>query len=107
MPRDRILSGVVRNDSVRVAEVDAGEVRVFSAEGARLKSAGIFLGSFSRGLYAGPRKGQASDIERRRTGRLLRIGPGAEQPLTVSWRTRPGAETGARIEYGSGALPVR
>lgn len=107
MPRDRILSGVVRNDSVRVAEVAASEIRVFTADGDRLESAGIFLGSFSRGLYAGPRKGQASDIERRRTGRLLRIAPGAEQPLTVSWRTGPAGQAGTRIEYGSGSLPVR
>ncbi len=107
MPGDRILSGVVRNDSVRLAEVDAAGIRVFSAEGERLRSSAIFLGSFSRGLYAGSRRAQASDIERRRTGRLLRIGPGAEQPLTVSWRTRPGAERGARIEYGAGALPIR
>ena len=106
MPRDRILSGVVRNDSVRVAEVAAGDISVFTAEGDRLKSAGIFLGAFSRGLYAGPRKGQASDIEERRTGRLLRVGPGAEQPLTVSWRTGPAGQAGTRIEYGSGSLAV-
>ena len=106
MPRDRILSGVVRNDSVRVAEVAAGDIRVFTAKGERLKSAGIFLGAFSRGLYAGPRKGQASDIEERRTGRLLRVGPGAEQPLTVSWRTGPAGQSGTRIEYGSGSLAI-
>lgn len=70
------------------------------------QSAAIFLGSFSRGLYAGSRKDQASDIERRRTGRLLRIGPGDEQPLTVSWRTRAGGGDAARIEYGAGSLPV-
>lgn len=106
MPRDRVVTGVVRNDSLRVAGVEAGDIRVFTADGKRLKSAGIFLGSFSRGLYAGPRKGQASDIERRRTGRLLRIGPGAEQPLTVSWRTGSTGEAGARIEYGSGSLAI-
>ncbi|CAA9492981.1 MAG: hypothetical protein AVDCRST_MAG45-846 [uncultured Solirubrobacterales bacterium] len=106
MPRDRILSGVVRNDSVRVAEVEADEIRVYTADGDRLKSAGIFLGAFSRGLYSGPRKGQASDIEERRTGRLLRVGPGAEQPLTVSWRTGPAGRAGTRIEYGSGSLAV-
>ena len=106
MPRDRILSGVVRNDSVRVAEVAAGDIRVFTAKGERLKSAGIFLGAFSRGLYSGPRRGQASDIEERRTGRLLRVGPGAEQPLTVSWRTGPAGQSGTRIEYGSGSLAI-
>jgi len=106
MPRDRILAGVVRNDSMRIAEVDATDIQVFTSGGDRLKSAGIFLGSFSRGLYAGPRKGQASDIERRRTGRLLRIGPGDEQPLTVSWRTGSQGQAGTRIEYGSGSLPV-
>jgi hypothetical protein len=106
MPRDRVLTGVVRNDSVRVAEVEARDIAVFAEDGDRLKSAAIFLGSFSRGLYAGSRLDQASDIERRRTGRLLRIGPGGEQPLTVSWRTLPGGERAERIEYGSGSLPV-
>ena len=106
MPRDRILTGVVRNDSMRIVEVKAGDIQVFTSEGDRLKSAGIFLGSFSRGLYAGPRKGQASDIEQRRTGRLLRVGPGGEQPLTVSWRVGPEGPAAARIEYGSGSLSV-
>jgi hypothetical protein len=107
MPRDRILSGVVRNDSARIAEVEAGEVRVLSGGGERLPSAAIFLGSFSRGLYAASRKAEASDIERRRTGRLLRIGPGGEQALTVSWRVGDPDEPAQRIEYGSGSLPVR
>lgn len=106
MPRDRILTGVVHNDSMRIVEVKAGDIEVFTSEGDRLKSAGIFLGSFSRGLYAGPRKGQASDIEQRRTGRLLRVGPGGEQPLTVSWRVGPEGRAAARIEYGSGSLSV-
>ena len=71
----------------------------------RLKSAGIFLGSFSRGLYAEPRKGQASDIERRRTGRLLRSAGchAVAHPLLAG----AGADDGARIEYGSGSLTVR
>lgn len=104
MPRDRILSGVVRNDSLRVAEVKASGIEVIDAGGDRLRSAAIFLGSFSRGLYAGPRKAQASDIEERRTGRLLRIGPGTEQPLTVSWRLGPDGASAGRIEYRGGSL---
>ena len=106
MPRDRILSGVVRNDSMRVAEVRARDLVVFDEGGERLKSAGIFLGTFSRGLYSGPRKQQASDIEERRTGRLLRVGPGGEQPVTVSWRLGPEGRRGARIEYGKGSLKI-
>lgn len=106
MPQDRILSGVVRNDSTGIAEVEARGVQVVDEDGGRLKTAAIFMGSFARGLYAGSRTEQASDIERRRTGRLLRIGPGGEQPVTVSWRTRPDQAGAVRIDYGGGSLPV-
>ena len=105
-PTDRILSGVIRNDSLEVAEVRAADLEVFDASGSRLVSGSIFLGSFGRGLYARPRRDQASDIEQRRTGRLLRIGPGATQPLTVSWRLGANDARAERIEYPGGSLRI-
>jgi len=46
LPRDRVLTGLVRNDSLEVAEVEARELRVLDARGRELQTAGIFLGSF-------------------------------------------------------------
>jgi len=91
LPRDRILTGVVRNASLEVTEVEARRLRVLDADGRRLQGSGSFLGSFVRGIYAASRTDQASDFERGRTGRLLRIGPGQERPLTVAGGRRRGA----------------
>jgi hypothetical protein len=42
--------------------------------------------------------------EQLRIGLRVRLFPGREAPLTVSWRVRE--DRVARIDYGSGSLPV-
>jgi hypothetical protein len=106
LPRDRVLTGVVRNDSLEIAEVEARKLRVLDARGRELQGSGIFLGSFVRGVYGASRIDEASDFERRRTGRLLRISPGKTRPLTVAWRAVPGGPPAERIDYGAGSLAV-
>jgi hypothetical protein len=105
-PRDRIVSGTVRNDSLQPVEVEARDIRVVGADGRPRQAAGIFLNTFVRGIYSAGRTDQASAFERIRTGRLARLGPGQTRPLTVSWRTPPGAGRAERIDYGAGSLPI-
>lgn len=105
-PRDRILSGRVRNDSGQTLEIEARSIRVVDNAGRPLEGSGIFLGSFVRGIYGASRMSAASDFERRRTGRLARLSPGATRPLTVAWRLQEGRGRAARIAYRGGSLSV-
>ena len=105
-PRERTLVGTVRNSAAGPVEVEASDVRVLDESGHPLRSSAIFLGSFARGIYGASRIDQASDFERRRTGRLARIGARSERPLTVSWRLEPGSPRAARVVYPGGSLPI-
>lgn len=105
-PRDRILTGTVRNGSLEPLEVEARDLRIVDEGGRPLRGNGIFLSTFVRGIYSASRIDQASDFERRRTGRLARISPGRTRPLTFAWRSGPESRPAERIDYGTGWLPV-
>ena len=101
LPDDRIVSGRVENRSLEPVELDARKLVVVDADGRRVRASVAFLDSFGRawevynkGPLALPRE------EWRRLGRLVRIEPGQEVPLTVSWSgDRP-----QRLTYAGGSL---
>jgi len=101
LPDDRIVSGRVRNASMHPVELNARDVKLVDADGEPVQASVAFLDSFGRawevynkGPLALPRD------EWRRLGRLIRIEPGQEAPLTVSWRGR----APQRIAYAGGLL---
>jgi len=103
LPDDRIVSGRVENRSLQPVELDARQVRLVDADDRGVRASVAFLDSFGRawevynkGPLALPRE------EWRRLGRLVRIEPGQEVPLTVSWS---GGEP-RRIAYAGGALAL-
>jgi len=107
LPQDRILSGTVRNESLRRLSLTAKKLRVVDTEGRPLKSSAIFLAGFGRGLYPPQREPeQISDFELERTGKISKLRPGQTVPLTVSWRIGPGAGEAARVEFDGGSLPI-
>ena len=107
LPRDRILVGRVRNDSLRPVAVSAANVRVLDSGGDRLQASAVFLASYVHGLYPPTREPeQLPEEELRRTGRKAVIAPGKSAPLTVSWRRRTGPGAATRVDLGGAALPM-
>ena len=103
LPDDRIATGRVRNDSLRPVELNARDVELLDADGDAVRASIAFLDSFGRawevynkGPLALPRE------EWRRLGRLVRIEPGQEVPMTVSWS---GGDP-RRIAYAGGSLTL-
>lgn len=107
LPEERIVTGTVRNDSLRRVDIAAKEFRVVDAGGRPVQSAAILLSGFGRGLYNPVRKPRPlPDAEARRTGLVARLEPGQRVPLTVSWRQSGSFDQPLRIEHRSGSLPI-
>jgi hypothetical protein len=105
LPRDRVLTGMLRNEGDRGLRIDLGDVRLVTEDGSRVPAAPVFLQTFGHGLWAAGRGPQVwPDSELQRTGRIARLEPGDEVPLTVSWHAADGEPD--RIEYGAGSLQV-
>lgn len=104
LPDDRVLVGTVRNDSLELIDVTARGLEVVADDGDELESAAIFAQTFVRGVFPQNRGEDIPPGEQLRIGLRARLQPGKTAPLTVSWRQR--GERAARIEYGTGSLPV-
>jgi hypothetical protein len=104
LPNDRVLRGVVRNDSLRVMSLTARDLNVRGASGKELESAVVFAPTFIRGVFPENRGQDIPESEQLRIGLRARIEPGKTVPVTVSWR-EPEARASV-IDYGSGSLPV-
>jgi hypothetical protein len=107
LPRDRVLSGRVRNDSLERVDLRVEDVKLVDREGRPVAGSIRFLAGFVHGVYPPTREPRRlPDSELLRTGQIARILPGKLAPLTASWRTQPGRERPVRIDYGRGSLPV-
>jgi hypothetical protein len=108
LPRDRVLVGTVRNDSLRPIEVAAPDVRPVDEDGNALRGNATFVRGYIHPLYppTRPPAGGLPESELERIGRRLRLEPGKTAPLSVAWRLTPGAEGPVRIDYGFGSLPI-
>jgi hypothetical protein len=107
LPRDRILTARLRNDSLRRVRLSSEELRLEDATGREVDATAVFLDSFVHGLYPPTRRPrEVTESELRRTGRLAVIAPGAQVPLTVAWRRGGGVDPPLRLHYGSGFLAL-
>jgi len=105
LPGDRILTGRLRNDSVRRVRVNLPDVRVLASDGDQVAATPVFLNTFGKSLWS-PGRGpeQMPDSELVRTGRIAFLRPGEEVPFTVAWRAADGTPT--VVDYGEGSLRV-
>lgn len=102
---DHILVGRLRNTSRRTAELDAERVRVLDADGRQLKTSARFSHTYAHGIYSAEmtyREGPPPSSERRRLGEIATVRPGAQVPVTVSWR----GEGAARIDLGGATVEI-
>jgi hypothetical protein len=105
LPGDRILTGYLRNDSVRRVRVNLPDVRVLARNGDRVAASPVFLNTFGKQLWS-PGRGPnvMPDSELVRTGRIAFLKPGDKVPFTVAWHAKDGAP--AVVDYGAGSLRV-
>jgi hypothetical protein len=105
LPGDRILTGWLRNDSVRRVRVNLPDVRVLARDGELVAASPVFLNSFGKSLWS-PGRGpeQMPDSELLRTGRIAFLKPGERVPFTVAWHAKDGKP--AVVDYGAGSLRV-
>ena len=105
LPGDRILTGYLRNESVRRVRVDLPDVRVLANDGEVVAASPVFLNSFGKTLWS-PGRGpeQMPESELVRTGRIAFLKPGEQIPFTVAWRAKDGEP--AVVDYGAGSLAV-
>ncbi len=105
LPGDRVLTGYLRNDSVRRVRVDLPDVRVLAGDGRKVAATPVFLNTFGKNLWS---PGRGPDVmpesELLRTGRILFLKPGESIPFTVAWHASDGAP--AVVDYGEGQLRV-
>jgi hypothetical protein len=104
LPDDRVLRGVVRNDSLRVMTLIARDLNVRTPGGGEMESAAIFAPTFIRGVFPQNRGSGMPENEQLRIGLRARIEPGKAVPITVSWREH--GQEASLVDYGSGSLPV-
>ena len=104
LPDDRILRGVVRNDSLRVITLTARDLEVHDRGGDELDSGTIFAPTFIRGVFPQNRGDGIPENEQLRIGMRARIEPGKSVPITVSWRET--GEHASLVDYGTGSLPL-
>ncbi len=106
LPNDRILTGQVRNDSLRVIAIRARDVRVIDGQGARVRAAAIFLSSYAHRLPPFNRPDVVPTREQRLKGIVARIEPGRRVPLTVSWHVPKRSQPPVRVELANASLPI-
>ena len=108
LPRDRVLVGTVRNDSLRRLTLEAKDVRAVDEDGAALKGDATFIRGYVHPLYppTRPPAGGLPESELERLGRRVRLEPGTRTRLSVAWRLAPGGKPPVRIEYSGGWLPI-
>ena len=107
LPDDLIVSGMVRNDSLRELRLTASKVKLLDEAGHQIHGVTVFLNAYLHGLYPpsrGPFPRPAAEQER--IGLTARVKPGKTLPFTVAWRLPRGADVPVRIDYGLGWLPV-
>ena len=102
LPRDRILTGQLRNASLRAVDLETERVRILDAKGRRLQATALFSQHFSHGLY--PWSMHVEGLEVRappdRQDRHDQAGPGGAADALV-------ARAGGRLGAGRGALRRR
>lgn len=106
LPRDRILTGSIRNASLRAVDLESERVQILDAAGHRLAATALFAQGFSHGLYPWSMHVKGSKSERRRIGKIATIKPGQDVPLTLSWRVAAGGSEPVEVRFDGGTLAL-
>ena len=106
LPGDRILTGFLRNDSVRRVRVDLPDVRVLARNGDRVAAAPVFLNTFGKSLWSpGRAPTQMPDSELLRTGRIAFLRPGERSRSRWPGTPTDGDASSGRLRGGVASGP--
>jgi hypothetical protein len=106
LPDDRILTGHVRNTSLRPVDLSVDRIEIVDAHGRRLASTARFLQNFAHGLYPPSMKVKGGKLERTRIGQIATVKPGQALPLTLSWRLTATTAQPLEVRFGGGSLSL-
>jgi len=109
LPRDKILTGTIRNDSGRPVELRVDRVEVKDATGRSLRANVRFVSSFGHGLYGPggpPAPLRASRYDQARLGERLTLAPSSDRPITVAWRVPEGRPPATSIVVSGHTLKL-
>lgn len=106
LPDDRILTGRVRNTSLRPVDLSVDRIEIVDARGRRLASTARFLQAFAHGLYPSSMNVRGGKFERTRLGQIATVKPGQDLPLTLSWRLVSGTAQPLEVRFGGGSLAL-
>jgi hypothetical protein len=107
LPNDRILSGQVRNDSLRDVRLTAkSDLKLVDRSGRDVRHTALFTAGYSRDIYPPRDRHRLLEKDAERLGYKAKLRPGDSKPLTVSWREGRGRPTPVRIELPSNSLDV-
>jgi hypothetical protein len=106
LPNDRILTGRVRNTSLRPVDLSVDRIVIVDARGKRLASTARFLQAFAHGLYPPSMHVKGGKFERTRMGQIATVKPGQDLPLTLSWRLASSTAQPLEVRFGGGSLAL-
>ena len=107
LPEDRIMSARLRNTSLRPLDLVAEDIRLLDPDGRPVRSTARFLETYVHGLFPPSQRPETPNPnEQRQLGEIITIKPGADVPLTLSWRLAPGGKAPVRADLGPVSLPL-
>lgn len=108
LPRDRVLTGRVRNTSGQTLRLSGATARLLDERGGAVPGAATFAAGFSHGLYSpvlSPSEPQPEFLARR-LGRVAVLAPGQSARLTVSWRSASDGRAPVRADLGEATIAL-
>lgn len=108
LPRDRILSGRLRNDSFKEVDLMARrDIKLVDRRGRPVVHTAIFAEGYSRDIYPPRDRRQLPESDQVRLGYKAKLKPGQSRPITLAWRVASAdrAPVGVRLPGGVLRLP--
>lgn len=106
LPDDRVLSGVLRNDSLADVELAASDVELVDADGRPVEHTALFSRGYARDIYPPSAQRALPEADKVRLGLKLKLKPGEERPITLAWRVSDPARQPVRVELPQGSLDL-
>jgi len=107
LPRDRILTADLRNDTLKEVDLNAAkDVKLLDRRGRTVAHTTIFTEGFSRDVYPPRYRRKVPLQDQLRLGLRAKIKPGESVPITVSWRVPSRDRAAVRLQTPAGVLGV-
>lgn len=107
LPRDRILSGRLRNDSLKEVDLTARkDLELLDRRGRPVAHTAIFAEGYSRDIYPPRDRRLLPDSDQVRLGYKAKLKPGQSRPITLAWRVPSADRAPVRVRLPGGVLAL-